>query len=81
MILQFVNTLLMLIAVFLMGVYWDQFGLLLMIFSSLLTGLLGGASMGATMCLAYAADCTDPVKRSRVYSYLHAGLYLGLAVG
>ncbi|KAG0056151.1 hypothetical protein BGZ83_006246 [Gryganskiella cystojenkinii] len=81
--LQFVNTLLMLTATFLMGVYWDQFGLTLMVFSGLLTGLLGGSSMGLglTMCLAYAADCTDPAKRSLIFSYLHSGLYFGLSVG
>ncbi|KAF9321400.1 hypothetical protein BG003_001912 [Podila horticola] len=81
MILGFVATLTMLLSIIAMGIWWDEFGLPLMILSSLVVGLMGGIGTGSTMCLAYAADCTDPAKRSLVYSYLHAGLYLGLGIG
>ncbi|KAF9300874.1 hypothetical protein BGZ74_007412 [Mortierella antarctica] len=81
MILGFVATLTLLLSIIAMGIWWDEFGLPLMILSSLVVGLMGGIGTGSTMCLAYAADCTDPAKRSLVYSYLHAGLYLGLGIG
>lgn len=81
MILGFVASLTMLLSIVAMSMWWDQFGLPLMILSSLVVGLLGGIGTGTTMSLAYAADCTDPAKRSLVYSYLHAGLFLGLAIG
>ncbi|KAG0031086.1 hypothetical protein BGZ82_007143 [Podila clonocystis] len=81
MILGFVATLTMLLSIIAMGIWWDEFGLPLMILSSLVVGLMGGIGTGSTMCLAYAADCTDPAKRSLVYSYLHAGLFLGLGIG
>lgn len=81
MILGFVASLTMLLSIVAMSFWWDQFGLPLMVLSSLVVGLLGGIGTGTTMSLAYAADCTDPAKRSLVYSYLHAGLFLGLAIG
>ncbi|KAF9405787.1 hypothetical protein BGZ94_003382 [Podila epigama] len=81
MILSFATSLIMLLSIIAMGKWWDQVGLPLMVISSLVTGLMGGISLGATMSLAYAADCTDPAKRSLIYSYLHAGLFLGLAIG
>ncbi|KAG0374222.1 hypothetical protein BGX24_010665 [Mortierella sp. AD032] len=81
MILGFFNSLLVLGSFVLMSSYWDQIGLPLMILSGLLNGLLGGTTLGVTMALAYAADCTDPAKRSLAFSWLHAGLYFGLAIG
>ncbi|KAF9172825.1 hypothetical protein BGX20_004780 [Mortierella sp. AD010] len=64
-----------------MGMYWDYVGVPFLILSGLVTGLLGGTMLGFTMLFAYAADCTDPSKRSLVYSWLHASVYLGLAIG
>ncbi|KAI1321315.1 hypothetical protein EDD11_006652 [Mortierella claussenii] len=75
------NTLFMLISLIIMGRWWDQVGLPFMALAKLVYGLLGGMGIGGTMSLAYAADCTDPSKRSLVYSWLHAGLFMGLAVG
>ncbi|KAG0280367.1 hypothetical protein BGZ95_010377 [Linnemannia exigua] len=80
-ILGFFNALLVLGSFVLMSAYWDQIGLPLMILSGLVNGLLGGITLGVTMALAYAADCTDPAKRSLAFSWLHAGLYFGLAIG
>ncbi|KAG0331769.1 hypothetical protein BG004_001513 [Podila humilis] len=81
MILGCLGNLVMLFSVIAMGQWWDEIGLPLMVVSSLVTGLLGGLNIGQTMSLAYAADCTDPARRSLVYSYLHAGLFLGIAIG
>ncbi|KAF9538539.1 hypothetical protein EC957_006461 [Mortierella hygrophila] len=81
MIVGFFNTLLVLGSFVLMNVYWDQIGLPLMILSGLVNGLLGGTTLGVTMALAYAADCTDPSQRSLAFSWLHAALYFGLAIG
>ncbi|KAF9115274.1 hypothetical protein BGX27_008396 [Mortierella sp. AM989] len=81
MSLAFTNTLLVLGSIVIMGMYWDYIGLPLMIVSGLVNGLLGGTLLGFTMSLAYAADCTDPAKRSLVFSWLHAGAYLGIAIG
>ncbi|KAF8924693.1 hypothetical protein BGZ58_001541, partial [Dissophora ornata] len=81
MVLAFLNTLLTLGTILAMGLYWDQIGLPLMVISGLVNGLLGGSNLGITMTLAYAADCTDPAKRSLAFSWLHAGLYFGLGVG
>ncbi|KAG0199552.1 hypothetical protein BGX28_007229 [Mortierella sp. GBA30] len=64
-----------------MGIYWDHIGLPLMIISGLVYGIFGGAYLGMTMCFAYTADCTDPTKRNRAFSWLHAALFLGLAIG
>ncbi|KAF9090344.1 hypothetical protein BGX29_011534 [Mortierella sp. GBA35] len=81
MILGFLNSLLVLGTFVLMSVYWDQIGLPLMIVSGLVNGLLGGTNLGTTMTLAYTADCTDPAQRSLAFSWIHAALYLGLAIG
>ncbi|KAF9353096.1 hypothetical protein BGX26_009117 [Mortierella sp. AD094] len=81
MIMGFVNNLFMLTAMIAMGKWWDQIGLPLLVISSLVSGLTGGIGLAGTMSLAYAADCTDPSKRSLVYSWLHAGLFMGLAIG
>ncbi|KAF9170639.1 hypothetical protein BGX21_008650 [Mortierella sp. AD011] len=81
MILGFANNLFMLCAMIVMGKWWDQIGLPLLVISALISGLTGGIGLAATMSLAYAADCTDPSKRSLVYSWLHAGLFMGLAIG
>lgn len=64
-----------------MGTYWDQVGLYLMFTGMVVSGLLGGFGVGATMSLAYAADCTVPSKRSTMFSWLHAVLFFGLTVG
>ncbi|KAG0315422.1 hypothetical protein BGZ99_007482 [Dissophora globulifera] len=79
--LAFFATFVNLCCIVIMDLYWDQIGLPLMVVAGLVNGLLGGTTLGITMSLAYAADCTDPAKRSLVFSWLHAGLYLGLAVG
>ncbi|KAG0285677.1 hypothetical protein BGZ96_010114 [Linnemannia gamsii] len=81
MVLALLNTLLLLGAFVLMSVYWDQIGLPLMILTGLVNGLLGGTTLGATMALAYAADCTEPSQRGLAFSWIHAALYFGLAVG
>ncbi|KAF9915946.1 hypothetical protein BX616_004980 [Lobosporangium transversale] len=81
MIVCFLNTLLTLAAIIAMSMYWDQIGLPLMVASSILNGLLGTISLGLTMTLAYTADCTDPAKRSLAFTWVHASLYLGLAIG
>ncbi|GJJ68279.1 hypothetical protein EMPS_00625 [Entomortierella parvispora] len=81
MIVAVVNHLLMLCSVYAMDRWWDQIGLPLMVIMSLIGGLLGGVSTTLTMSLAYAADCTDPARRSLIYSWLHAGLFLGMTVG
>ncbi|KAF9209627.1 hypothetical protein BGZ49_002783 [Haplosporangium sp. Z 27] len=81
LILSYFSTLVTLCSIVLMGMYWDSIGLPLMIVAGLVNGLLGGTMLGITMMLAYAADCTDPAKRSLVYSWLHAGVYLGLSIG
>ncbi|KAK5814380.1 major facilitator superfamily domain-containing protein [Linnemannia elongata] len=81
MVVGFFNALLVLGSFVLMSVYWDQIGLPLMILSGLVNGLLGGTTLGVTMALAYAADCTDPSQRSLAFSWLHAALYFGLAIG
>ncbi|KAF8945662.1 hypothetical protein BGZ47_002222 [Haplosporangium gracile] len=80
-IVGFLNALLVLGSFVLMNVYWDQIGLPLMILSGLVNGLLGGTTLGVTMALAYAADCTDPSQRHLAFSWLHAALYFGLAIG
>ncbi|KAF9301983.1 hypothetical protein BGZ74_006020 [Mortierella antarctica] len=81
LILAPVNTLWLLSGLAVMGHYWDQVGLYLMIVGMTINGVLGGFSIGLTMALAYAADCTDPSKRSTIFSWLHAALFLGLTVG
>ncbi|KAG0093625.1 hypothetical protein BGZ93_007810 [Podila epicladia] len=81
LILAPVNTLFLLGGLAAMGHYWDQFGLYLMIVGMTINGVLGGFNIGLTMALAYAADCTDPSKRSMIFSWLHAALFLGLTVG
>ncbi|KAF9371246.1 hypothetical protein CPC16_003170 [Podila verticillata] len=64
-----------------MGYYWDEVGLYVMFTGMVVSGLLGGFGVGATMSFAYAADCTDPSKRSTRFSWLHAALFFGLTVG
>ncbi|KAG0259457.1 hypothetical protein BG011_002621 [Mortierella polycephala] len=81
MIVSVVNTFVTLAAIVIMGTWWDQIGLPVMFVASMLNGLLGGIGLGSTMSLAYAADCTDPSRRSLVYSWLHAGMFMGLAIG
>ncbi|KAG0356244.1 hypothetical protein BG005_004844 [Podila minutissima] len=81
LILAPVNTLWLLGGLAVMGHYWDQVGLYLMIVGMTINGVLGGFSIGLTMALAYAADCTEPGKRSTIFSWLHAALFLGLTVG
>ncbi|KAG0024372.1 hypothetical protein BGZ80_003717 [Entomortierella chlamydospora] len=81
LILSYCNTILTLGSIVVMGMYWDYVGVPFLILSGLVTGLLGGTMLGFTMLFAYAADCTDPSKRSLVYSWLHASVYLGLAIG
>ncbi|KAG0304861.1 hypothetical protein BGZ98_004929 [Dissophora globulifera] len=81
MIIGFVNLLFLLCSVIAMSKFWDQIGLPLLVIVAVVNGLMGGVGMSGTMCLAYAADCTDPGRRSLVFSWLHAGLFLGLAVG
>ncbi|KAF9957343.1 hypothetical protein BGZ70_009542 [Mortierella alpina] len=63
------------------GMWWDQIGLPLMVVASLVSGVMGGISLGGALGMAYAADCTDPSRRSLVYSWLHAGLFLFLGIG
>ncbi|KAF9969931.1 hypothetical protein BGZ73_007501 [Actinomortierella ambigua] len=77
----FFNTVLMLLAIVTMNAYWDQIGLPLLFASGILNGALGGVGLGLTLFLAYSADCTDPSKRSLMYSWVHAALFLGLTVG
>ncbi|KAG0367728.1 major facilitator superfamily domain-containing protein [Gamsiella multidivaricata] len=81
MVIGLVSSLYMMCNIIAMSKWWDQFGLPLMILGSLVQGLLGGMGVGGTMSLAYAADCTDPSRRSLIYSWLHAGLFMGLAIG
>ncbi|KAF9113288.1 hypothetical protein BGX27_001880 [Mortierella sp. AM989] len=81
MVLGSLSSLFMLLSLIAMGKWWDQIGLPLLVIASLISGLAGGFAMSGTMGLAYAADCTDPSKRSLIYSWLHAGLFLGLAIG
>ncbi|KAF9575764.1 hypothetical protein EC968_001551 [Mortierella alpina] len=63
------------------GRWWDQIGLPLMVVASLVSGVLGGIGLGGALGMAYAADCTEPSRRSLVYSWLHAGLFLFLGIG
>ncbi len=63
------------------GLWWDQIGLPLMVLASLVNGVMGGIGLGGALGMAYAADCTDPSRRSLVYSWLHAGLFLFLGIG
>ncbi|KAF9205339.1 hypothetical protein BGZ49_004167 [Haplosporangium sp. Z 27] len=81
MILGILNNLFLLFAMIAMGKWWDQIGLPLLVISGLVNGLTGGFALAGTMSLAYTADCTDPSKRSLIYSWLHAGLFLGLGIG
>ncbi|KAF9426296.1 hypothetical protein BGZ76_002822 [Entomortierella beljakovae] len=81
MILASVNSLFMLISMIIMGKYWDDIGLPFLVISSLISNLAGGIGLAGTMSLAYAADCTDPSDRSLIFSWLHAGLFLGLGIG
>lgn len=81
MILGFVDTLFMLCSLIIMGKWWDHVGFPFMAFATLTHGLLGGYNMGAMMSMIYAADCTDPKRRSLVFSWLHAGLFMGFAIG
>ncbi|KAF9168379.1 hypothetical protein DFQ26_009002 [Actinomortierella ambigua] len=77
----FLNTTLMLLSIVAMNAYWDQIGLPLLFAQGILNGAMGGIGLGMTIFLAYSADCTDPAKRSLIYSWVHAALFLGLAVG
>ncbi|KAG0202784.1 hypothetical protein BGX28_004794 [Mortierella sp. GBA30] len=81
MLVTSVNAFFMVAAIIAMGRWWDQIGLPLMVAASLVSGLLGGVGLVGALGLAYAADCTDPSRRSLVYSWLHAGFFLGLAIG
>ncbi|KAF9195460.1 hypothetical protein BGZ51_000035 [Haplosporangium sp. Z 767] len=81
MIVSVIHTFLALASIVIMSTWWDQIGLPFMFIASILGGLLGGVGLGGTMSLAYAADCTDPSRRSLVYSWLHAGMFTGLAIG
>ncbi|CAO3565926.1 unnamed protein product [Mortierella alpina] len=80
-IIAFFNAFIVLCTLVAMAAYWEQIGLSLMIISGLINGLLGGNFLGLTMSLAYTADCTEPAKRGLAFSWLHAALYLGLAIG
>ncbi|KAG0235463.1 hypothetical protein BGW42_005249 [Actinomortierella wolfii] len=77
----FCSTIVMLCSIVLMDSYWDQIGLPLMFASGILNGAMGGIGLGLTIFLAYSADCTDPSKRSLIYSWVHAALFLGLTLG
>lgn len=81
MAIGLINTFVTMGGLFVMGNWWDQVGIPFMTFAALVNGLLGGVSIGQMMCLVYAADCTDPKRRRLVFSWLHAGLFWGLAVG
>ncbi|KAF9572295.1 hypothetical protein EC968_010086 [Mortierella alpina] len=80
-LIAFFNAFVVLCSLVAMSAYWDQIGLSLMVASGLINGLLGGNFLGLTMSLAYTADCTEPAKRGLAFSWLHAALYLGLAIG
>ncbi|KAI9235111.1 MAG: major facilitator superfamily domain-containing protein [Podila humilis] len=75
------NTLWLMGGLIIMGTYWDEVGLYVMFTGMVVSGLLGGFGVGATMSFAYAADCTDPSKRSTRFSWIHAALFFGLTVG
>ncbi|KAF9281089.1 hypothetical protein BGZ68_006853 [Mortierella alpina] len=81
MLVSSVNALFMLGCLVTMGMWWNQIGLPLMVIASLVNGLLGGVGLGGALILAYAADCTDPSRRSLIYSWLHAGISLGFSMG
>ncbi|KAG0018942.1 hypothetical protein BGZ81_010016 [Podila clonocystis] len=81
LILAPVNTLWILGGLAVMGYYWDQVGLYMMIVGMAVSGLLGGFGIGLTMALAYAADCTEPSKRNTIFSWIHAALFFGLTLG
>ncbi|KAF9364452.1 hypothetical protein BGX34_001477 [Mortierella sp. NVP85] len=81
MAIGLINTFLTMGYLFVMGNWWDQVGIPFMTFAALAGGLLGGINVGQMMCLVYAADCTDPKRRRLVFSWLHAGLFWGLAIG
>lgn len=81
MLVSSVNALFMLGCLVAMGMWWNQIGLPLMVIASLVNGLLGGVGLGGALILAYAADCTDPSRRSLIYSWLHAGISLGFSMG
>ncbi|KAF9958564.1 hypothetical protein BGZ70_009145 [Mortierella alpina] len=80
-IIAFFNAFFVLCTLVAMAAYWEQIGLSLLVISGLINGLLGGNFLGLTMSLAYTADCTEPAKRGLAFSWLHAALYLGLAIG
>ncbi|KAF9285807.1 hypothetical protein BGZ68_003550 [Mortierella alpina] len=81
MLLGPIGSLFSLCALIAEGRWWDEIGLPLMVFASLVSGLMGGIGLGGALGMAYAADCTDPSRRSLVYSWLHAGLFLFLGIG
>ncbi|KAF9945084.1 hypothetical protein BGZ65_011200, partial [Modicella reniformis] len=81
LILASFNSLFMLSALFIMGTWWDLVGVPFLAFATLVHGLMGGMNLGSTIALAYTADCTDPKRRSLMFSWLHAGLFIGLAIG
>ncbi|KAF9585922.1 hypothetical protein BGW38_000038, partial [Lunasporangiospora selenospora] len=81
MIVGFSNTIFTLICMYCMSRWWDEVGMKVMVLTVVVGGLLGGLMQNSAVCLAYAADCTDPANRSLVFSWLHAGIFMGLAVG
>ncbi|KAG9065110.1 hypothetical protein KI688_002431 [Linnemannia hyalina] len=81
MLLGGVSNLIMLGCLAIMGKWWDQVGFPLLYIMATLGGLLGGIGLSATMGMAYAADCTAVSKRSLIFSWLHASLFLGLMIG
>ncbi|KAH7408534.1 major facilitator superfamily domain-containing protein [Phaeosphaeria sp. MPI-PUGE-AT-0046c] len=46
-----------------------------------LEGLSGSFIVGMAVAHSYASDCTSPQKRSVAFSYFHACLFAGIAIG
>jgi MFS family permease len=46
-----------------------------------LEGLSGSFIVGMAVAHAYASDCTSPQRRSVAFSYFHACLFAGIAIG
>ncbi|KAF9647561.1 MFS general substrate transporter [Thelephora ganbajun] len=57
------------------GAYW------FLLIAPVFEGSLGGLSAASANIHAYVADCTDPARRSRVFSIYLGLVYIGMAIG
>ncbi|CAG8559304.1 1243_t:CDS:2 [Paraglomus brasilianum] len=68
--------------IILVGTYSQTLGPYFLLFGALLEGLSGGPMLSLlAACHAYMSDCVEPERRSIVFGWLAAVIYLGVSLG